>query len=172
MILGGMLDLPPVEVPLWIGENGKPLLESPWNQLHFNLSHCSDLGVVALCGDGPVGIDLESRARGEDLLECEAMFCHPSEIESLPRGKPARAVQLLKIWTAKEAVLKALGTGLVSQPETLKIEMDGEIAIPLSDPSFPGIENQRIRVIEHPRLEGHFAVVSAPKSVGIIKVIH
>ncbi len=171
VILGKALDLPPTEVPLLTGQQGKPLLAPPHAQLHFNLSHCSDLGIVVLCGDGPVGVDLESLTRAVDLLECEAMFCHPTEIESLPETLPARSDKLLQIWTAKEAVLKALGTGLASQPELLRIKWNEPSAIAESDLPFPGIESLSVQVLGHPRLVGHLAVVSAPRSVSFVHFV-
>ena len=89
-ILGQAIQRPPREVPLILSENGKPLLAPPYDSLHFNLSHCSDLAIVALSAEGPVGIDLESLDRAPDLLECEATFCHPLEISELPSETSAR----------------------------------------------------------------------------------
>ncbi len=169
LILGNALSLPPTDVPILTGSQGKPLLAPPHSDLHFNLSHCSDLGLVALCHDGPVGIDLESLGRAEDLLECETMFCHPAEIEILPETSPARASRLLEIWTAKEAILKALGTGLASQPELLKMKWSDSTAAAETDHLFPGIGDQKILRLHHPRLVAHLAVVSVPNSVKCVE---
>ena len=113
-ILGQAIRTPPHQVPLVYSEHGKPMLAPPYDSLHFNLSHCADRAIIALCTDGPLGVDLESLDRAQDLLECETTFCHPREISMLPVERTARASQLLRIWTAKEAVLKALE---ISPPE-------------------------------------------------------
>ncbi|MFT4175836.1 MAG: 4'-phosphopantetheinyl transferase superfamily protein [Luteolibacter sp.] len=109
-------------LPLITSPFGKPLLAPPYDFLHFNLSHSPDLAVLAISDEGPVGIDLEPLSRAASLLGCESSFCHPREIENLPEESNARANKLLEIWTAKEAVLKALGTGLSIAPETIFIE--------------------------------------------------
>nr|MCU0748416.1 hypothetical protein [Akkermansiaceae bacterium] len=59
-VLGGLLEIPPSEVPIRIDPHGKPQLAAPFDSLHFNLSHCEDLALLAVCGDGPVGIDVEA----------------------------------------------------------------------------------------------------------------
>jgi 4'-phosphopantetheinyl transferase len=170
-ILGQAIQRPPREVPLVLTENGKPLLAPPYDSLHFNLSHCSDLAIVALCAEGPVGIDLESLDRAPDLLECETTFCHPREISELPSETNARASQLLRIWTAKEAVLKALGTGLSHPPESVRILFGNPVCTTISDRPLAGVENQNLHELHHARLDGYQTFVSAPTSVTRIQLI-
>lgn len=170
-ILGQAIQRPPREVPLILSENGKPLLAPPYDSLHFNLSHCSDLAIVALCAEGPVGIDLESLDRAPDLLECATTFCHPREISELPSETSARASQLLRIWTAKEAVLKALGTGLSHPPESVRILFGNPAGIAISDRPLAGVENQSLHELHHARLNGYQSFVSAPASVTRIQLI-
>jgi 4'-phosphopantetheinyl transferase len=164
-ILGQAIQRAPREVPLILSENGKPLLTPPFDSLHFNLSHCSDLAIVALCAAGPVGVDLESLDRAPDLLECEATFCHPREISELPSETSMRASQLLRIWTAKEAVLKALGTGLSHAPEHVRIHFRPSRSTAISDSPLAGIDRQRLHELVHPALARHRAVVCTPQSV-------
>lgn len=168
-ILGQAIQRPPREVPLILSENGKPLLAPPYDSLHFNLSHCPDLAIVALCAGGPVGIDLESLDRATDLLECESTFCHPLEISALPSETRARASQLLRIWTAKEAVLKALGTGLSHPPESVRVCFRASRSTASSDSPLAGIDGQRLYEVAHPALAGHRAFVSAPRSTNHIE---
>ena len=171
-ILAEALTIPPLEVPLVTGEFGKPELAAPFQHLHFNLSHCPDLAIVALCGDGPVGVDLESLARAADLPGCEESFCHPAEIRALPVAADARATELLRIWTAKEAVLKAIGTGMSVPPETVRVSPDGVGWRAVADGSLPDLEHQRIHRLVAPGLSAHLAMLSAPESVHRIDVFH
>lgn len=170
-ILGQYIQCPPCEVPLFLSEFGKPLLAPPYDQWHFNLSHCSNLAVVAVCNDGPIGIDIESIDRGTELLECETTFCHPEEIRALPIDIPARASQLLRIWTAKEAVLKALGTGLSHPPESVRILFQQPYGIAISDRPLPGIEAQRLHELEHPLLSGYRCMLSANQTIDKIRLV-
>lgn len=169
-ILGAALQLPPIQVPLILSEFGKPGLAPPFDSIHFNLSHCTGLAVVAIGIDGPVGIDLEQLDRAQDLLECESTFCHPAEVRQLPAEIPQRARQLLRIWTAKEAVLKALGTGLSHPPQNTRIIFEKTSAQAFSDSSLPGIEIQRLHELRFPELTGHQGFVSVPDSVHLIEL--
>lgn len=165
MILSGQIGVAPREVALIYSDFGKPMLPPPWDSVNFNLSHCGDLALVAVSCDGPVGVDLECLSRAPDLLECELKFCHPAEIRTLPDDQSARATELLRIWTAKEALLKALGTGLSHPPELVLLQPGPGYATAGSELPLPGIENQRIQAIEHPLLKDHRAAISAPQGV-------
>ncbi|RYD48437.1 MAG: 4'-phosphopantetheinyl transferase superfamily protein, partial [Verrucomicrobiaceae bacterium] len=160
-ILGQALGLAPIEVPLVTSPNGKPLLAAPHGQLHFNLSHCEGLAILALSEAGPVGIDLEPCQRAGDVLECEASFCHPEEIRGLPPVPEERAKQLLRIWTAKEAILKALGTGLSHPPESVIVHFGHEGTFATSDIPLEEIRVFRIEELRHDLLEGFQAMIAA-----------
>lgn len=169
-ILAEQIGLAAAEVPLIFSEFGKPSLAPPFDSLHFNLSHCPDLAIVALSIDGPLGVDLESVTRASELLECENSFCHPEEIRSLPAESAARACQLLRIWTAKEALLKALGTGLSHPPEEIQIVFGALNAVGVCHPPLAGIENQHIRILENPVFDGYRIAISVPKCSTVIEI--
>ncbi|MGD7653679.1 MAG: 4'-phosphopantetheinyl transferase family protein, partial [Verrucomicrobiales bacterium] len=94
-ILGQTLGLPPSHVPIVLTELGKPVLDSGFQHIHFNLTHCHDLTLVAISTSGPVGIDVEPLDRAPDLVECIETFCHPEEIRNLPKNPDALAPRLL-----------------------------------------------------------------------------
>jgi 4'-phosphopantetheinyl transferase len=109
---------------------GKPVLRNV-EGLHFSMSHASDLAVLAVARN-PVGIDLEHVQ--EDLfgqspfggaLFGEALIeqCLSHREQSYVRGLPAeqRNKALYRCWTRKEAVLKALGTGLLYPPQQVNV---------------------------------------------------
>lgn len=170
-ILSHEIGVKPEDVTLIFSEFGKPSLAPPFDSIHFNLSHSQDLAIVALSSDGPVGVDLESIARASELLGCEDSFCHPEETRSLPTDPDARACQLLRIWTSKEALLKALGTGLSHPPEDVQIVFGASTAVALSSQPLPGIEHQLIRMMANPIFEGYQVAVSAPINSTVIQVI-
>lgn len=170
-ILGQALDCAPKAVPLLTSPFGKPVLAPPFDWLHFNLSHCADLALVALSDNGPVGVDVEQRMRAGALSECEMTFCHPDEIKNLPADPIARSAQLLRIWTAKEAVLKAMGTGLSHPPETVHLHFAKSVSTASSDLPLPGIEDLRIHALEHPLLSQHRAALATVKTVANFEII-
>ncbi len=80
-------------------DHGKPF--DPEDRLHISLSH-SFPQVAAVISDRPVGIDIE--AMSEQMSHISRRYCMPSELDyadSIPA--------LADIWTAKEAIYKALG---------------------------------------------------------------
>ena len=162
MILGAALDSTPAELVLETGEFGKPALAAPHGGLHFNLSHCRNLALVALCAEGPVGIDIEPADRGNSLLGCEASFCHPEEISGLPSDEELRGAALLDLWTRKEALLKALGTGMSLAPETVS----------LADPTVPHprLLPFGVRRLKHPLLERYMAHLAAPHACTTVEI--
>jgi 4'-phosphopantetheinyl transferase len=157
-ILGEALEVEAVFVPLDFAEFGKPLLREPFDRLHFNLSHCHDLALVAISCDGPVGVDLEAQSRGRSLLGCEQAFCHPEEMATLPDDEELRASALLDLWTGKEALLKGLGTGMSVAPETVSLVPRGEHGAG----TYPRLQSFRLHRLDHPLLEQHVARLAAP----------
>ncbi len=121
--LGAHTGLPARELVWRATPEGKPFLDG--TRLHFNLTHTDRYGVLAVSRDGPVGVDLEALRRGDELIGCEQAFCHPEEIaevEEQPDSEKGR--RLIDIWTAKEAVLKCLGTGFTHPPTAVRIFAD------------------------------------------------
>ncbi|MCB1130165.1 MAG: 4'-phosphopantetheinyl transferase superfamily protein [Verrucomicrobiae bacterium] len=161
-ILAAELGIVPAGVPLEVTNFEKPILAAPCDFLHFNLAHCEDIMLLALCIDGPVGIDIEPLERAAGLSGCEETFCHPQEIAALPEGEEARNERLLEIWTAKEALLKAAGCGLLHPPEAVWIDGEGTRPGWRSDPPLAGIDGWELRALDDVRLAGHRAFVCTP----------
>jgi 4'-phosphopantetheinyl transferase len=167
LVLAEACGTAPNEIPITLGANGKPVLGDPFSHLHFNLSHCRDLALVAMATE-PVGIDLERSDRAMDLIGCETTFCHPNELEGLPADQEARAMSLLEIWTAKESVLKALGTGFLLPPEEISIELGEEAGRASSCHGLAHLSSLRIHRLRHSALYDHTAFMAAPASIGKI----
>jgi 4'-phosphopantetheinyl transferase len=160
-ILGEVIGLPPLDVPIQLGPFGKPLLASPHEGIHFSLSHCKDLALVAISRCGPVGIDLEPIDRATDLLGCEEGFCHVLETRALPVEKSERATHLLENWCAKEALLKCIGTGFSHPPTGVRLVVCEEGFTVMADTPLPGWNPQdRILRLRHTRLERYCAALA------------
>ena len=90
------------------GKQGKPYLEH-FPQTHFSLSHSGRWVVCAVSSD-PVGVDVELPRCTMDI---GLRFFRPDELEGLDRLPfVQQRDQLNRLWTAKEAFVKALGGGL------------------------------------------------------------
>jgi 4'-phosphopantetheinyl transferase len=97
--------------------NGKPSVEPRAGrpEVAFNLSHARGLVAVAVASHGAIGVDVEKIDAGKaDFAVAEAYFA-PSEVEMLRRTAPAdRPMCFFRLWTLKEAYIKAIGAGLAA----------------------------------------------------------
>ncbi|WP_424952493.1 4'-phosphopantetheinyl transferase family protein [Deinococcus sp.] len=125
-LLGRYLGLKPDRVPILLGPRGKPRLDPLYGELHFNLSHAGDFGLFAFVQGHPVGIDLERIQQSTDLDGVAARFFDPAEREALRRLSPAGSVgAFYRVWTRREAVLKALGLGLSAPATAVSVSVAG-----------------------------------------------
>jgi 4'-phosphopantetheinyl transferase len=111
--------LPDVAAASWrflAGTSGKPVafVGEQAAPISFNLSHADGIVGLAVIGepDHAVGFDLEALDRRVTLDVADRYFC-PEEVAwlfALPR--PEQATGFLRLWTLKEAFIKATGEGL------------------------------------------------------------
>jgi 4'-phosphopantetheinyl transferase len=114
-VLARYLAIPPAAVTLAYGPKGKPALASPEAPLRFNLSHSHDVAVCAVAARRELGVDVE-RVREVAADRIAARYFSPREralVGALEGAAAGRA--FFRLWTCKEAYLKAVGTG-VSRP--------------------------------------------------------
>jgi len=83
----------------------------------FNVSHAGDCLAIALARAGEIGVDVEPAGRcGAPGIDAEAIAQRhfaPAERSLIAAAPPGeRPALFLRLWTLKEAVLKAAGTGL------------------------------------------------------------
>jgi 4'-phosphopantetheinyl transferase len=105
-------------------EPGKPRLATAGGP-HFNLSHAEDLAVIAVA-PCEVGVDVEYLGRGLRVLDAASVACTAEEVAALKLLAPVpRAQAFLRLWTAKEAYLKATGLGLTVPPDQVEIGVPG-----------------------------------------------
>lgn len=113
-VLATVAGVSPHSLEFRAGSHGKLfLVDHESLAASFNLSHSGDLAAVALVRGRRIGIDIEAERPLTDSALLARRILGPSErkrLESLPER--ARAAALLTAWTRKEAVLKAIGTGI------------------------------------------------------------
>ncbi|HYC14275.1 MAG TPA: 4'-phosphopantetheinyl transferase superfamily protein [Stellaceae bacterium] len=89
------------------------LLSGARLRVGFSLSHAGDFAAVAVARGEMLGVDVELPRDRLDILAIAAAHFAPTETAMLQALAPTeRMGAFLRLWTAKEAVLKALGTGL------------------------------------------------------------
>ena len=92
--------------------SGKPSLVDEPATIHFNASHGRHGGVVATSETLPIGIDIEFIRPLDAEAFAEKILSPKERVHHQAHDDLARLEHLFSIWTAKEAVIKALGTGL------------------------------------------------------------
>ena len=78
-------------------------------EVDFNISHSGNAVVVAFDLEGKVGIDIQEKSKGS-LLIAERFFA--TEEVNWMKGQKDFNNAFTHIWTRKEAVVKATGTGI------------------------------------------------------------
>ncbi|MDP6443065.1 MAG: 4'-phosphopantetheinyl transferase superfamily protein [Pirellulaceae bacterium] len=111
-IIGGYLGMRPEDVLFDYSGLGKPAVRD--GSLHFNVTHSHELAAVAFCRRGELGADIEHLPRRiGDLEGLAERFFSAWECERLfNEGGDLRKQKFLRLWTCKEAILKATGKGL------------------------------------------------------------
>ena len=100
-------------------EHGKPYL--PGREVEFNLSHSQDRVVVAVAPPGvAVGVDVEGR-RDVDWAGLRRSVFGDGEWLRTERA-PAPDVERARLWSRKEAAVKASGHGLTMPMRGVEIE--------------------------------------------------
>lgn len=111
VVLGEYLQMSPTDVPILTSELGKPYLSpNHGRNLHFNISHSGTVWVIAVSETHSIGIDIEYINQDINPFQSAAVAFSLDERSCLQhKGYPV--ADFFKIWTAKEAVLKATGAG-------------------------------------------------------------
>ena len=113
------------------GPHGRPEVDHPSCDVHFNLTHSAGLVLCAIARGREVGIDVEDRTRPRPAWGLVERYCSPDEADDIQQHGDRWPERFLTYWTLKEAYLKARGLG---------------ISVPLSDISFAGASDGSARI--------------------------
>jgi 4'-phosphopantetheinyl transferase len=115
-ILARFVGKPTTELHFEYTTTGKPLLAFPAaSELQFNLSHSGDWILIAVAQNRRVGMDLELIQDRPELRQIARSFWAESEWAALERVSAQQWLQAFyRVWTRKEAVLKASGRGIAA----------------------------------------------------------
>jgi len=160
VFLGELLGEPPGSVRIEVGPGGKPRLAGARRPgLHFNVSHSGDLALICIA-DREVGIDLEAVRPIPSALAIARRRFAPAEARFVEEGEAADVDRrFLTCWTRKEALVKAVGTGL-------DVDLRGFI-VPLAEVegivSIAGSNDRRTQswqIVDVPVGDEHLAAVA------------
>jgi 4'-phosphopantetheinyl transferase len=156
-ILGSYLEKESAQIEFDYGKYGKPSLTHD-KALEFNLSHSKDLAVCAFGLNHAIGIDVEYLHPMSDMNNFAEQYFSPREsayINSLPAEQKESA--FFKLWTCKEAFLKANGSGLTMPLNEVEIFLESGVNAVLSSISGDKVEAMKWRLETFNPLPGYQA---------------
>ncbi|MFJ9861189.1 4'-phosphopantetheinyl transferase superfamily protein [Streptomyces albogriseolus] len=159
ILLGRFLGIPAPQVRMRCGPLGKPSLPPGAPPVHFSLSHARGQAVAAVSVGREVGVDLDHPRDGFPLEEFTRRYFPPPErdlVLGAPRGDRQRV--FLTLWTRKEALVKAAGSGIaVGVRQQVGVAADATVV-----------------TADHPRMRGTWRIadLSPPLGVGAVALAH
>jgi phosphopantetheinyl transferase len=138
------LDLCEIEVARTASGAPSVSLPSAGHEAFVTIAHSGELAAAAAFGRsaGAIGLDLERVAPVDRAIDAVAFT--PLELATIERAGPARDELVLTLFTAKEAVLKALGVGLSESLHSVEVSPEGGTL--RARASLPGSEARDFRV--------------------------
>ncbi|MGW3861175.1 4'-phosphopantetheinyl transferase family protein [Streptomyces sp. NPDC005047] len=159
LLLGRFLDMPAAQVRMRCGPLGKPTLPPGAPPVHFSLSHSGAHGVAAVSVGREVGVDLDRPRDGFPLESFARRYFPPAEAD-LVLGAPRedRMRVFLTLWTRKEALVKAAGSGI-------SLGVGQQVG---------GTADAAVVTAAQPRLRGtwHIRTLSPPYGIGAVALAH
>ena len=104
-------------------EHGKPfaLVDGAPAPISFNISHSGAHGLIAYAPAGRLGVDIEERVSRRDFdLLGEAVFGPAESAELALTTGYAKIHLFFRLWTIKEALMKAHGAGFQLDPSSFE----------------------------------------------------
>jgi 4'-phosphopantetheinyl transferase len=168
LVLARRYGCAPRDLSITEGPHGKPQLDGSVGDEtvpKFNVAHTDNVIVAAFGRSHPVGIDVESRTRDADLDGLAQRVFTETELQRWRALSASRRRDVFfRIWTCKEAFLKATGQGLQRAPRTVECAFTetGEVALGDADGHSPASPDTAA---------AHWAVRSFVASTGIVGAV-
>lgn len=119
-LIKSYLKTPLAAIQIENGENDKPYLVAPSQELSFNISHSADKILLAIdLKKELVGIDVE-RVDQQYGFESVIKDYFTTEEQAYILEKDCRT-RFFQLWTRKEAIVKAVGTGLTDDLNIINV---------------------------------------------------
>jgi 4'-phosphopantetheinyl transferase len=128
-LLAAYVERPAAALRFTVGVHGKPALAGA--DLTFNLSHSFGLVLIGVASIGRhLGVDIERHRPIHQMTELVENCFSQTEAGALRRLPAAqRETAFFRLWTRKEAFVKATGEGLTRPLESFTVSMDNRPAI-------------------------------------------
>ena len=119
ILLSNELQRAPEAITLSEGPFRKP--ELPGRKPHFNLSHSRGAFSILISPLCEGGIDMEPLERSLDFRAIVRNFFSPLEKDYIFSSEESATERFFELWTRKEALLKAMGTGIADNLPSIEV---------------------------------------------------
>lgn len=146
-------------------EQGKPsaLVRAAPAAIDFSVSHSGRHALIAVVGEGRVGIDVEDRSTLRDIEGAASLTFTPAEQAELAAMGGIRKTEFFyRIWTMKEALIKALGVGFGLNPCRFEIPPEMRSGARHCVFRFPHVPGERWRLENLGNAEFAAAIATEP----------
>ena len=131
--------------------HGKPfaVVRGVPSTVSFNVSHSGRHGLVAVAFGKRVGVDIEVRTSRRNLAAPIEAAMGPDEQAELAALRGAERLRLFyRLWTFKEALIKALGTGFSADPSQFQVPAGMRSGVASGTFTFPHLPSIAWRLRE------------------------
>ena len=141
-LVGRYLGIAPTAVILSLDLNGKPRLENTApRDLRINVAHSANIGLLAVTLGCEVGVDVEHVRPVNHATQLARRYFQSAELEAIAAAEPLnRDRAFLRCWTAKEAILKSVGSGITGKLDTFGVPVKEFDATWIGLPAQVGFE--------------------------------
>ena len=121
LIISNYLNMDPVGVKFSYNDYGKPFIANDNSKLQFNISHSDEVAVFAFSRYNEIGIDIEKIKDIQDMDGVINICFTDYEKNWYKARRDSNAELFYKVWTAKEAFIKAIGRGFSYNPKNIEL---------------------------------------------------
>ncbi len=140
------------ELAFGAAKYGKPFakIDGQANDAAFNVSHSGEHGLIAFGADGGrLGVDVEVRRARHTLRPVSESVFGDRERDALAGLSGRDWYDLFfRLWTVKEALIKALGTGFSLNPRGFEVPQNVLRGESLAQFRFPHLPDERWLLVE------------------------
>jgi 4'-phosphopantetheinyl transferase len=124
-ILSTYLNKAAADILFQYGPQGKPYVAD--TALQFNVSHSDDRIVIGIGNHHPLGVDVEHMTRIVEMADIATRFFTTNEAQQINAlSGDAQRRAFFNVWTRKEALLKAIGSGLSLSLQACEVSVSEE----------------------------------------------
>ncbi len=156
----------PSELVFLKEENNKPGIEN--SRIRFNITHTRDAFGIAFSENDYIGIDIEKLNRHSDVTSLTNTYFSDSDRDFISGSAYGAAERFILLWTRKEALLKAVGIGIITDLKKISVYTDGTPSMIENLNGFQNSISCENHFIYSGQVEDHMISVAVPHESNII----